>query len=267
MQEETEEENLSVEIGGKYLINGRLLRKGEKGHADIYQFEEISTKNTFVLKLYPSGIKPDDDSLGLLQFLTDSDIESFHLVPLYSHGWWDKENTGQKQYFVLMKGMKGGSLDGLPSNTDFDTLKTIVESAARALYMLHAVIGVKHGDVKISNLFLTNKEDGKVFLGDYDTLEFVGATNPSDDAYQNDWTQLKEMTKRFKVYHDPAFQSFLNQIETTCPPVSYDDIMHLIKAEAVLMSSHPDQSSLAQWNPMVLCISLRIEDTSKRLNG
>ena len=239
---ETVEENLSVHIGSMHLINGELLRKGENGHADVYRFEDLCTKQFFILKLYPSGIKPDNGALSGLKYLTDSDIESFHLVPIHSIGWLDKDNTSQKQYYVLMKEMKGGSLDGLPSNTDLNTLKTIVESAARALYMLHVVIGVKHGDVKISNLFLNSKENGKVFLGDYDTLEFVGCTDPSDDAYQNDWTQLREMTKRFNVYNDPAFQSFLNQIETTCPPVSYDEILHFIKVQAHLLSNHPDCS-------------------------
>lgn len=237
--EETEEDVLSVQIGAYFLTNGKLIRKGVNGHADIYRFEKFPIKETLILKLYPLGVEPDAVTLHYLQLMTDSDIESSHLVPLYSYGWWDKEKTGQKQFHVLMKDMKGDSLDGLPSNTDFNTLKTIVESAARALYMLH-VFGIKHGDVKISNLFLTSKEDGKVFLGDYDTLKFVGNTNPSDDAYKDDWIQLREMTKRFKVYSEPAFQSFLNQIEATRPPLSYDDIMRLVKTEAELISSHPD---------------------------
>ena len=241
-EEETEEDDLSVQIGGFYLIHGQLIRKGVNGHADIYRFEELSTKVTLILKLYPLGAEPDEDALSQLRFLSDSDIELSHLVPVYFHGWWDKGQTGQQQFFVLMKDMKGGSLDGLPSNTDFNILKTIVDSAARALYMLHTVTGMKHGDVKISNLFLTSKEDGKVFLGDFDKLEFVGRTDPSDDAYQDDWVQLREMTKRFNVYKDPAFQSFLNQIETTRPPLSYDDIMKFVKSEAKLISYHPDHS-------------------------
>jgi len=240
--EETEEDDLFLLVDGLSLVNGKLIRKGVNGHADIYRFDNLVTRGTLILKLYPLGAEPDDVSMGQLRFLEGSDMELSHLVPVYSHGWWDKDKTGQQQFFVLMEDMKGGSLDGLPSNTDFNTLKTIVESAARALYMLHTVIGAKHGDVKMSNLFLSSKEDGKVFLGDYDKLKFVGRSDPSDDAYQDDWIQLREMTKRFKVYSDPAFQSFLSQIETTRPPLSYDNIMNLVKREAKQMSLYPDYS-------------------------
>ena len=73
---ETVEENLSVHIGSMHLINGELLRKGENGHADVYRFEDLFTKQFFILKLYPSGIKPDDGALSGLKYLTDSDIRN-----------------------------------------------------------------------------------------------------------------------------------------------------------------------------------------------
>ena len=81
--EGTEEDDLFLLVDGLSLVNGKLIRKGVNGHADIYRFDNLVTRGTLILKLYPLGAEPDDVSLGQLRFLTGSDMELSHLVPVY----------------------------------------------------------------------------------------------------------------------------------------------------------------------------------------
>lgn len=236
MTEDTEEYCM-FELNSTYFHSDELLRKGENGHADIYLGRTYDTpKEKTILKLYQLDRKPkDEDTLYYLERAFLNEVRGFHLVPIYDYGWYEDEKTGQKRYYELLEYMEGGSLNGLPSNIDYNTLKTIVESAAYALYYLHMVFGLKHGDVKMSNLFLSSKEDGVVYLGDYDTLEFVGSKYAFDDDYDIDWVQLEEMTKRFKVAETEEFQSFLDDLEVNPPSLPYDEILHFARIEAERM--------------------------------
>ena len=248
--EEVEGEDVQndTEIDGRFFDlnfafnSEKLLRKGENGHADIYLGSSLGTpKEKTILKLYQPGRKPkNEDVFFYMKSAFTYQVRGFHFVPLYDYGWYEDEETGQMRYYELLEYMEGGSLDGLPSNTDFNTLKTIVASAARALYFLQFVFGIKHGDVKMSNLFLSTKEDGVVFLGDYDTLEYVGGDTVFCDGYNTDWQQLQEMTRRFDVAKDPKFQSYINDIKNIIeneetPILSYEDILKYAKGEAEKM--------------------------------
>ena len=216
-----------VQLDNYTLIYAHLIRKGENGHADVYQVVEADTHELMIFKLYQPGIEPKNaNALFFVNQATLSGIQSFHLVPLYEYGWYEDKRIGQKRFYELQKWMEGGSLDGLPSNTDFDTLKTIVTSAAYALYSLHNCLYLKHGDVKMSNLFMDSSEDGMIYLGDYDCLELVGS-NPYNypESYEDDWSQLKQMTQRFHVSTRQQFQSFIDEIESTKPQLPYDDIV------------------------------------------
>lgn len=216
-----------VQLDDYVLIAARLIRKGENGHADVYQAVEADTHELMILKLYQPGIEPKNaNALYFVNQATLNGIQSLHLVPLYEYGWYEDKHIGQKRFYELQKWMEGGSLDGLPSNTDIETLKTIVTSAAYALYSLHNCFYLKHGDVKMSNLFMDSSEDGMVYLGDYDCLEYLG-DNPDNNpaSYEDDWSQLKQMTQRFHVSTNQKFQSFIDKIESTIPQLPYDDIV------------------------------------------
>jgi len=127
-----------VQLDDYVLIAARLIRKGENGHADVYQAVEADTHELMILKLYQPGIEPKNaNALYFVNQATLNGIQSLHLVPLYEYGWYEDKHIGQKRFYELQKWMEGGSLDGLPSNTDIETLKTIVTSAAYALYSLH----------------------------------------------------------------------------------------------------------------------------------
>ena len=220
------------------VIVSNLIRKGEDGHADIYKVRNAPDGMTLVWKLYQPGRMPKDtNALFFIQEASMKDIDSFHLVPLYEYGWYEDEQIAEKRFYELLKYMEGGSLDGLPSNTDFNTMKTIVESAAQALYVLHKGLQVKHADIKISNLFLSDLENGRILLGDYDHAELIGDNAWQEpDQYESDWKQLKDMTKRFKVSTEPDFQSIIDEIEDTTPTLPLEDITLIANIYAYVMS-------------------------------
>ena len=51
----------TFKLNGQQYLNGQLIRKGEKGHADIYLVEsEQMLGKKVMLKLYNKNIKPKD---------------------------------------------------------------------------------------------------------------------------------------------------------------------------------------------------------------
>ena len=208
-EENDEEGDLTFELDHYTCINGKLIRKGENGHADIYYVNDDTTYEEIVLKLYQPGKEPKDMSAFVRlheNYRFSADPKSFHLLPLMDYGYYQDPETGKERFYELTPYMQGGSLNGIPANTSAETLKDIIFSIAKALYILHQAWDMAHGDVKLSNLFLTKKEDGQILLGDYDSLT-------GEENHKCDYVQLAEMLSRFKVAQTPEFQKLINRLE------------------------------------------------------
>lgn len=200
-------------LSGRQYVNGKMLRKGEKGHADIFLVEEKNNGKKVILKLYQKGKKPKDISaLETIQHITAID-KDLHLVPLLEYGWYKEPDTSAERFYEVQEYMEGGTLNGLPNNTSAETLFTIIKSVAKGLYQLNNACGISHGDLKMSNLFLTSGEDGRVLIGDYDCARFHGLESLGSVPYDIDRNELFEMFKRFDLLsNNKDFAKFLDII-------------------------------------------------------
>ena len=208
--DEGEDDGLTFNLDHFDCINGKLIRKGENGHADIYLVNDDCTYDKLVIKLYQPGKEPKD--IGAFTRLCEvfkyhEDPKSYHLLPLIDFGYYQDSETGENRFYELSPYMEGGTLNGIPANTSAETLKDIIFSVAKAFYILHEVFEMEHGDVKLSNLFLTKAENGQILLGDYDCLT-------GEESHGNDLIQLSEMLKRFNVAKTQEFQKLIDKLET-----------------------------------------------------
>lgn len=191
----------TFKLNGQQYLNGKLIRKGEKGHADIYLVEsEQMLGKKVMLKLYNKNIKPKDiNAIDRISRITTLDQEVIQLVPILEYGWYKDADSEQDRFYELQAYMEGGSLDGLPNNTSAETLFTIIKSLCKALYQLNFACGIRHGDFKVSNLFLTSKDDGRVLIGDFDNAACKGVGTKDKAAFTDDYIKMGEMLKRFNV--------------------------------------------------------------------
>ena len=87
-EENDEEGDLTFELDHYTCINGKLIRKGENGHADIYYVNDDTTYEEIVLKLYQPGKEPKDMSAFVRlheNYRFSADPKSFHLLPLMDY--------------------------------------------------------------------------------------------------------------------------------------------------------------------------------------
>lgn len=201
-------------LAGRLLVDGKMLRKGEKGHADVFLFEK-SEYGKVILKLYQKGRKPKDTvALEIIKHVTAIDEEHLHLVPLLEYGMCKEPETEVERFYELQAYMEGGSLDGVPNNLSERTLSIIVESVCQGLYLLHQACGIRHGDIKISNLFLSKEQDGHIMIGDYDCAIWYGIGTKDSDAFREDWKNVPEMFRRFNVMKkDPEFKELMDVLD------------------------------------------------------
>ena len=192
-----------------------MLRQGQNGYADVFLVEEEAEQRKVVLKLYQNGRKPKDtNALDVIQRVTAIKKDVLHLVPLLEYGWYKEPETGAERFYELQEYMDGGSLDGLPNNTSADTLFTIVKSVCKGLYLLHKACGIRHGDIKISNLFLTNEGGGRVLIGDFDCAVSYGIGSKDSGAFAEDWSNVADMFRRFNVMKkDKSFEELIKLLD------------------------------------------------------
>ena len=156
----------------------RLLRLiGRGGMGAVYEAEQISLGRRVAVKVLPRSFGRDPERVA--RFVEESRLAArLHhpgIVPVFGAG-----EAGGLPYFAME--LVEGETAATRAVSDARAAVSLALQAADALDYAHRC-GVRHGDVKPSNLLVS--PDGRVRLADFGLATFFATTEPTESSPSN----------------------------------------------------------------------------------
>lgn len=141
-------------IANRYVVSSQISSGGAQSNVYIAQKQGRKC----VVKYYHPDYRPDDH---LIQLLLNSD--NAYIVHLLEYGFDSRD-----RYFEVYDYYQKGSLEKMGKCSYSFLRDVVIPCVNEGLHYLHTLDGrgIVHGDLKPSNLFLSNDES-KVMIGDF----------------------------------------------------------------------------------------------------
>jgi len=209
---------------------------GAGGMATVYRALDLALDREVAIKILHQSLSEqvDKSELFLHEARTAATINHYAVVPIYTCG------IHNKQAYIVMQYMSGGSLENMLRNTTeplplLNVLSWVCDVAAGLENARQH--GIVHHDIKPANIMLDS--DNKAKIGDFGIAQIITVRTEGDEAAENmtrTWlspyyTSPEKIRTGVEDYHGDIYSlgATFYHLVTGFPPFQHNDLDELVR--------------------------------------